>query len=464
MNATTTSKVKPVVRLVPFPVYKEGDSDPFDEDDDDNDFVMIANEVDDYALAYEELVDNKDDEELDRWWGFALSLIFAGVAMHMWGKMCLSYLAWYPACAVALLLILVLFSGWLYKFLEGPEEDDENVFDDVADQNAGGVATKSLIRAATVLCARYPHYEEDDLLSCTASVNGGSLGSSSDESDEDSSCLSIGHSEESSQQQGHCMAPVAGQQQERSSAGSKQIKASGLPPLTTVTAVTSTLSSQPSPPRFHRRRKRVRFDVSIESKIQRPVFNEKENNELWYSKKELRDLRRNLVFVDTENAVAAVSPLNWWRLFQFLTRLSSSKPPRSLSPGAGRRKFFPSKVVEDWILLFNEKKRRRCYAFRERQRWLIQMRARLAVTYAQVDGVVGLERHLVQYHEEACSQFCSTKTVTSEESDERDSVLDYIRREKDANKIAAFQRKISRPSCLFAHEIAVAQACALELS
>ncbi|KAL7558617.1 hypothetical protein ACA910_019450 [Epithemia clementina (nom. ined.)] len=462
MNATTTSKVKPVVRLVPFPVYKEGDSDPFDEDDDDDDFVMIANEVDDYALAYEELVDNKDDEELDRWWGFALSLIFAGVAMHMWGKMCLSYLAWYPACAVTLLLILVLFSGWLYKFLEGPEEDDENVFDDVADQNAGGVATKSLIRAATVLCARYPHYEEDDLLSCTASVNGGSLGSSSDESDEDSSCLSIGNSEESSQQ-GHCMAPVAGQQQELSSARSKQIKASGLPPLTTVTAVTSTLSSQPSPPRFHRRRKRVRFDVSIESKIQRPVFNEKENNELWYSKKELRDLRRNLVFVDTENAVAAVSPLNWWRLFQFLTRLSSSKPPRSLSPAAGRRKSFPSKV-EDWIHLFNEEKRRRCYDFRERQRWLIQMRARLAVAYAQVDGVVGLERLLVQYHEEACAQFCSSKTVTSEESDERDSVLDYIRREKDAYKIAAFQRKISRPSCLFAHEIAVAQACALELS
>ena len=97
------------------------------------------------------------------------------------------------------------------------------------------------------------------------------------------------------------------------------------------------------------------------------------------------------------------------------------------------------------------------------------MRARLAVTYVQVEGIVGLEHILLQLREDSLpSHGYSSRVMPRARPMDAGALrglsLEYFRKETDTDKIAAFHRQMSHRCCLLAHEIALAQACALQLN
>ena len=433
------SSLKPSARVVPS-VFHESIVDPVEDDE------CAEDEMDDFMLACEELFDKEDDS--DGYWGFVLSLMFACVAIHFWSQVCLSYMARYPSWAVVSLVSLVFLSGWLYRFLEGQDDDEDDEAEALEELRTAGASCsrRLLIRAATIQCAKFRHHDEDLLPKPSSSTSSISTILESDE--EDSSCPSMTHSEESNNGFG---AAVASSSREVSLTHYRTLSRSRLacPPLSMVTTAPNLLIKGDI-------RKQVRFDISIESKgCQEPKLQhvyDKEN--IWYSRQELREMRRRALLVDTPNAAASVSPASdWWRSLRYFHALSTSNDsvPIPLLTGPGR----PETQDLD--------EQRACYE--EQKKLLIQMRARLTVTYLQVEEIVGLERILFQQNDDLSddASISTTSPICFDASMKRHSLLELIRREKDAEKIAFVQQHLSRPSCLFAREMALAQACALQL-
>ena len=161
--------------------------------------ASVVEDYDGFSLAHENLMDKEEEEEDGIWWAFALALFFACASVHVWSQAFLSYLAWYPTFAFACLVSLVVFSGFLYRYLEDDGEDEaEEECDDNNNNNdrynhkassgrQGTSTHRELVRAAMAICAKQAQLELDLMSSCSDSEDGSSCPSL----DVDESCANI---------------------------------------------------------------------------------------------------------------------------------------------------------------------------------------------------------------------------------------------------------------------------------
>lgn len=204
-----------------------------------------------------------------------------------------------------------------------------------------------------------------------------------------------------------------------------------LPYVTTNTATTPILSSKrttamlPSPCLLPvSARKRVYFqDGPFPSVEASHNLEPHEVEQMWYSKSELKEIRREMLLVNAQTVLSSSSnphALGWWTTLFYFHNFSASPNPK------------------------------------EDEKLLPVMRVKLLMAYVQAEELVGLERILLSL-------------LHDRYAGPRSSLLKWIQEQKDVvatltdGDIASYQAKVSGAFCIFAHELAMAQADALQL-